>query len=230
MPDPQPRKVPGPAPSTVVEGTPATALAGVSNILRNGLCMEVDAPQQILALQGMSPALLDELLDELLDGSEGELHQHQHQHGYWLASGPQRGMLVLESRASSALVERLQQDAGLMVTDVSHGWCRLRLSGGAVRALLQGDISAELSIHAWPPGQGLATAYRGVAVLLYGRAEADIELFVQRSLARSVWQWLEDAIEGANHGLELEPSTTGTGLATTISAEKVANEDRGGLR
>lgn len=184
--------------------------------------MEVDAPQQMLALQGMSPALLDELLDE----SRGELRQH----GYWLASGPQRGMLVLESGASSALIERLQQDADLMVTDVSHGWCRLRLSGGAVRALLQGDISAELSIHAWPPGQGLATAYRGVAVLLYGRAETDIELFVQRSLARSVWQWLEDAIEGANHGLELEPSTTGTRLATTISAEKVANEDRGGLR
>lgn len=221
MPDLQYREVPGSVPVTAAEGSPTTALAGVSSIVRNGLSMVVDAPRHMLALQGVSLALLGELLDESLGD--------RRQHGYWLASGPQRGMLVLESGASSELIERLQQDADVMVTDVSHGWCRLRLSGGAVRALLQSDISAELSVHAWPPGQGLATAYRGAAVLLYGRAEADIELFVQRSLARSVWQWLEDAIEGAEHGLELGPSTMG--LTTAISAEKVADEDQGdGLR
>lgn len=113
--------------------------------------------------------------------------------------GPSCWMLVSESDDAAGLRPRLStlpDDA--MVTDLGHGWTRIRLQGAAARAVLQHGIDLDLHPDAWPVGRGAATAYRTLPVLLHAPMAECFDVYTLRSLAECLWEWLVDAAAGVD--------------------------------
>lgn len=123
----------------------------------------------------------------------------------WL--GPDRWWLVSLPEMASALEGDLNtalNGQAIAVTDVSHGWTAVRIGGEAARDLLAKLCSLDLHPRSFKPGSCVQTELRGFYVVLHAVDETPrFDLFLPRSYAVSMWEWLVDA--AAEFALRIDP-------------------------
>lgn len=111
-----------------------------------------------------------------------------------LDTGPGQWLVVSARDTPAALVTQLaDQCDDAAITDLSHARFRIRLQGPNARDVLQSGIAIDLGAAAFPPGRSTPTAFRDIAVLVHAAGEQTFDLYVFRSYARSLWEWLADA-------------------------------------
>lgn len=110
-----------------------------------------------------------------------------------LDAGSGQWLVVSERDTPKALATHLanQSDAGT-VTDVSHARCRIRVNGPDARDFLQSGITIDLGVSAFAAGRSTPTAFRDVPVLLHAADTETFDLYVLRSYAVSLRDWLAD--------------------------------------
>jgi len=80
-----------------------------------------------------------------------------------------------------------------VVTDLGHSRTVIRISGPSATAPLARGIAIDLDDNAFPVERFAQTAMREVGVLLHRAARESFELYVPRSFAASLWDWLTEA-------------------------------------
>ena len=114
---------------------------------------------------------------------------------FWLA--PTRWLVESASLPAPDLESRLRgRIAGLgAVTPATGGRTVVRLAGPAARRLLAKGVPLDLHPSAFPPGTCAQTALAGAAVLLHALLPdgAAFDLYLPRSYALHLFEWLEDA-------------------------------------
>jgi len=78
-------------------------------------------------------------------------------------------------------------------TELSHSRVRLAVHGAEVPALLARGITVDMDPAAFGVGQFVQTGLHHVGVLLHRTAAASYELYLPRTFAVSLWEWLCDA-------------------------------------
>jgi heterotetrameric sarcosine oxidase gamma subunit len=85
--------------------------------------------------------------------------------------------------------------------DVSDGWTRLVVSGRRSTELLAKGCALDFHPSRFPPGSCAATGFARMRVIVWRSLDARFDLFVGRSYALSLWDWLaEAALEFGFHG------------------------------
>lgn len=85
------------------------------------------------------------------------------------------------------------------VSDVSHGRVILKLEGEAAATVLATSVALDLDLSVFPSGRVAQTMIHHIDVVIHRRAEMHFELWVLRSFAESLAEWLLDA--GLEHGI-----------------------------
>ncbi|MGO9933018.1 MAG: sarcosine oxidase subunit gamma [Steroidobacteraceae bacterium] len=106
----------------------------------------------------------------------------QHQY-WWIASG---------SASMARLARELPASAGT-VTVLSAGRVRIRITGPAARDVLAQGISLDLHPAAFQVGRSAQTGLHHTGVFLERVGDDGYEIYVQRSYAEWIWEWLIDA-------------------------------------
>ena len=109
----------------------------------------------------------------------------------------------------SRLLAAVPVSAGT-VTCLSHSRVRLRVAGPAARDVLACGISLDLHPRSFAVGEFAQTALHHTGVVLERCAPQHYELYVLRTFALSVWQWLVDA--AAPHGYEIAMESAATAI------------------
>ena len=94
------------------------------------------------------------------------------------------------------------------VTDLSHSRVRIAVEGPAARAMLGRGICVDLHPLAFAIGQFAQTGLHHTAVLLERSAEARYELYLPRTFAVSIWEWLIDAALPFGYEIVVGPDLT----------------------
>jgi sarcosine oxidase subunit gamma len=82
------------------------------------------------------------------------------------------------------------------ITDISHGRVVLRLQGAAAERLLQSCVMLDLDPASFPAGRIAQTMIHHIDVMIHRRGETEFEVWVLRSFAQSLAEWLADAGAG----------------------------------
>ena len=99
-----------------------------------------------------------------------------------------------EGRTGSIAVEARTRLAGhAAAIDQSHGRIVLRLEGEGARDLLQKGCNLDLDALAFPEGALAQTGINGIAVMVHAAGAAGFDLYVARSFAASLAEWLDHA-------------------------------------
>jgi methylglutamate dehydrogenase subunit D len=120
--------------------------------------------------------------------------------------GPRSWLVARDG--DSALAEDLSRAlaGAAAVSDQSDGYGVLRLTGPAIRALLEKGVGIDLHDRAFPPGSAAATTCAHVAIVLWrledSGGEAVFEVAAPRSYAASFWRFV--ASGAAEYGLAVE--------------------------
>lgn len=123
-----------------------------------------------------------------------------------LWAGPEQWTIVAAEPAGQALEARLASAlAGLAaVTEVGDGRAVLRVAGPQARAVLAKGVAIDLHPDVFGPGATALTMASMIDVQLSRFAgEEGYELILFRSLAGSLWHWLEES--AAEVGIEVLP-------------------------
>jgi heterotetrameric sarcosine oxidase gamma subunit len=113
------------------------------------------------------------------------------------AVAPGRYLIAAEAPDTVMRLEAALPASDGTVTDLSHGRAILRLEGEAAAEVLARCIALDLDPTAFPPGRVAQTMIHHVDVLVHRVAQTRFELWVLRSFAESLAEWVLDA------GLEL---------------------------
>ena len=113
-----------------------------------------------------------------------------------LSLGPRRWLAIHESPIEGGASVVAIHGGPSVAEDLSHGMTRLRLSGPDARSMLSAGITLDLHPRTFPPGASAVTAYRDVFVVLHATADDTYDLYVLRSFAASLWEWLVDSSAG----------------------------------
>ena len=116
-----------------------------------------------------------------------------------LAIGPGRFFIAGDAEDLPARLEAALPSADGAVTDLSHGRTVLRLEGQGAAAILARCVAIDLDLRAFPPGRVAQTAMHHVDVTIRRRGEEVFDLWVLRSFAEALVEWLLDA--GAEFGV-----------------------------
>jgi heterotetrameric sarcosine oxidase gamma subunit len=117
--------------------------------------------------------------------------------GDWLAYDTERSPAELVRWAAE------RAPAAAWVTDTSSSSTIIELRGSSVPTLLMRDCPIDLEGGSLPPGGCLQTVVAATAVMMHRQPDGTTwRLFVERSAARHVWDWLEDSVAVA---MALEP-------------------------
>jgi heterotetrameric sarcosine oxidase gamma subunit len=109
-------------------------------------------------------------------------------------------VVAREPTVISSLLAAVPASVGT-VTSLSHSRVRLRVEGPAARTVLACGISVDLHPHSFAVGAFAQTGLHHAGVLLERCAPQRYELYVLRTFALSVGEWLLDA--GAPGGYEI---------------------------
>lgn len=113
-----------------------------------------------------------------------------------LDAGAGQWLIVSEDDGPATLMSALAgQGVGGAITDATHARCRIRLHGPGTREVLASGIAIDLQASVFPPGRSTTTAFRDIEVLLHATAEDAFDLYVLRSYALTLWEWLCDVSE-----------------------------------
>jgi sarcosine oxidase subunit gamma len=113
------------------------------------------------------------------------------------AVAPGRYLVAADAADAVTRLEAALPATDGAVTDLSHGRVILRLEGEAAADVLARCIALDLDPTAFPLGRAAQTMIHHVDVLVYRVAETRFELWMLRSFAESLAEWILDA------GLEL---------------------------
>lgn len=102
--------------------------------------------------------------------------------------------LVWTGRDQAFLIGATLETAAAALTDQSDGWACLRLEGPAAEVALARLVPLDLRAQAFPPGTVARTALGHINCILLRRAVA-FEILVFRSMARSAWHDLREAMQ-----------------------------------
>lgn len=113
-----------------------------------------------------------------------------------LTLGPDRWLLVVPARTPSLSLEDWRsalngRNCGL--TDMSHNWSVIRLGGEARYDLLAKLSSLDTHPRLFPAGRCAQTELRGLYAILHRVDEEHFDVWVMRSYAYTLWEWLTDA-------------------------------------
>lgn len=78
------------------------------------------------------------------------------------------------------------------VSDITHGRVILRLEGEAAADVLSTSVALDLDTSVFPAGRVVQTMIHHVDVVIHRRSETHFELWVLRSFAESLAEWLLD--------------------------------------
>lgn len=112
-----------------------------------------------------------------------------------LALGPSRWLLVAQQQAEFPEGRPLftaHDSMSCAVTDISHGWTVIRIGGDASRDLLSKLCSIDLHPDSFQEGRCVQTELRGLYIILHAVDSEHFDLWVMRSYANSIWDWLRD--------------------------------------
>lgn len=113
-----------------------------------------------------------------------------------LALGPNRWYVLSSyqsSRETEAKLRQIQTNNTIAITDVSHAWNVIRLTGRHTRDVLAKLCSIDLHPSTFKVGSCAQTELRGLYVVLHSADVDTFEIFVMRSYFLSIWDWLRDA-------------------------------------
>ena len=102
---------------------------------------------------------------------------------------------TLASDALTAWVAEVPHNAPLIATDVSSASAVFELSGDGVVDILMRDCTLDLEGNAVPPGACAQTQFAQVSAMIHRPTADTWRLFVDRSVATHVWEWLVDTAE-----------------------------------
>lgn len=110
--------------------------------------------------------------------------------GEWLITVPHGAVPELPARLAHAI-----EGTRAQLTDLSASRVVIAMTGNRVRALLKKGCGLDLHPRTFAPGHCAQTLLAGVPVILDQSGAAAYRLFVRRSLARWLCQWLIDAAQ-----------------------------------
>lgn len=114
--------------------------------------------------------------------------------GTWTAQGEAR--IVWTGREQAFLIGvPAPALEGAAVTDQSDGWAGFSLSGPGAEAVLARLVPLDLRLPAFPVGRAARAALNHMSLVLLRAGAAEFELYVFRSMARSAWHELQEAME-----------------------------------
>lgn len=99
-----------------------------------------------------------------------------------------RQVWVLGAEVSSA--------TGLYKTQLSSGRCRLRLEGAKVRELLLVCAAIDFDATKFKPGHFVMSGIHHTPVVIHCIGTDSFHIYVLRTFALTVWEWLTDAATG----------------------------------
>lgn len=103
-------------------------------------------------------------------------------------------VLVWTGRDQAFLIGPPLETPAAALTDQSDGWACLRLEGPGAEVALARLVPLDLRAQAFPPGTVARTALGHINCILLRRAAA-FEILVFRSMARSAWHDLREAMQ-----------------------------------
>ena len=118
--------------------------------------------------------------------SNGDLTVLWHGPGQWL---------IVRAPAATPLADELARACGedAAVVDLGHARSVLRFEGEGVRDLLATGTSIDLRPAHFAPGACALTALGKIGALLHAAAPATMDVYVARSYAQALIEWLEHA-------------------------------------
>jgi sarcosine oxidase subunit gamma len=111
--------------------------------------------------------------------------------------GPDRIWIVDDAGNLASLLAGAVDRRAVSVTELTHGRCRFRLTGPRACDVLATGIALDLDEAALPPGQAAQTMLHRISVLLHRLGEQAFDLYVPRSFAVNIREWLADAAHEA---------------------------------
>lgn len=106
-------------------------------------------------------------------------------------------MLVWTGRAQAFLIGAEAPDMGeaAAVTDQSGGWAALSLSGPAAAEALMRYVPLDLRLQAFPVGRAVRAPLYHMQMVLWRGTEDGFTLMVFRSMARTAWHEIDEALK-----------------------------------
>lgn len=93
----------------------------------------------------------------------------------------------------AATMPQLNIGAGGVTSDLSHGRCGTRISGGQAAFVLNKGLAVDLSLMQFPVGSVAQSSIDHIGVWLFRRDDQTFDLYVATSYAQSFGEWLADA-------------------------------------
>jgi methylglutamate dehydrogenase subunit D len=117
--------------------------------------------------------------------------------GFWVVTSQPKVILQLGSAVPASFGT---------VTCLSHSRVRLAVDGPQARAVLAKGISVDLHPRSFAVGAFAQTGLQHTGVLLERCAQDRYELYVLRTFAVSIWEWLLDAALPVGYQIAVEPA------------------------
>ena len=147
-------------------------------------------------------ATVQAVLGELLNVTAPEPGQSTTAPGVTvMAVAPGRYLVASTSADLVARFEAALPASDGAVVDLSHGRAVLKLEGAAAPAILAKGVAIDLSATAFSPARVVQTMIHHVDVTIVRRDSEAFDLWVLRSFAESMAEWLLDA--GLEFGIDL---------------------------
>lgn len=105
----------------------------------------------------------------------------------WLITGPTDGAEL------AATLTNVFRGNFVTATDISDAYCAMRLAGPAAAETLSKGCSLDLHPRAFGAGRVARTLVAHASVILHQTSDDAYEIYVRRSYADYLWQWLMDA-------------------------------------
>ena len=165
-----------------------------ANIQAPGIELKQRQVGAIIQLNGIDATTLEQIQHHF--GLDEALAQQTVVGSYvtLLWTGPQQWLLVSEHTEPAFLITELEKmlaGTNATATDLSHGRVIVQIAGSQARELLA--KGCPLNIQSVEAGDCATTHLGAMTVIIHWR-EADVcDIYVSRSFAVSLWEWLLDA-------------------------------------
>jgi methylglutamate dehydrogenase subunit D len=179
-------------PASALDGKLPLIAAGVEVAERRSLAMV-----QIVALAGAGSAVRAALVASGLGAPPGPNRTASPARATMLWLGPDRWLVVEPRDAGASSWHAALVAAGGILTDLGHSRTVIRIAGAAAREVLAAGVGPDLHPAVFPPGACLQTNLAHTNVLLHAVDPVpSFDLYVPRSYAADLWDWLSDAAAG----------------------------------
>jgi heterotetrameric sarcosine oxidase gamma subunit len=112
------------------------------------------------------------------------------------AIAPGRYLVSADSADIPQKFEAAFPSSDAAVSDISHGRVILKLEGEAAASVLATSVALDLDPSVFPAGRVVQTMIHHIDVVIHRRSETHFELWVLRSFAEALAEWLSDQAVG----------------------------------